>query len=196
VLSLPVKAQRRDTRARGDFGKWMLKHIDRWFAFARGLGLGINQMEELILVTGCDCTRSWANVTFLEGRTNGQASFGVRVDQGSDVSINWQFSLGKTQGAVCNWGPGGKVCQFVRDNDFWNTEATLAQTCSRQNLPEDQCIFIRGFRVARVLGILPKQLKGAGGPNSDPEGDHDCDEPDKELISIPASTKVKLEPSY
>jgi hypothetical protein len=118
VLSLPVEAQRQDTRARGEFGKWMLKHIDRWFFFARGLELGINQMEELILVTGCDCTRSWANVTFLEGRTNGQASFGVKVDQGSDVGINWQFSLGKAQGAVCNWGPGGKVCQFIRENDF------------------------------------------------------------------------------
>jgi len=32
----------------------MLKHIDRWFAFARRLGLGIEQMEEIILVTGCD----------------------------------------------------------------------------------------------------------------------------------------------
>ena len=61
----------------------------------------------------------------------------------------------------------------------------------RQNLPEDQCIFIRGFRVARVLDILPKQLKGAAGPNSRPGGDHDGDEPDKELESIPAFTKVK-----
>ena len=118
MLSLPVEAQRQDTRARGDFRKWILKHIDRWFAFARGLGLGIDQMEEIILVTGCDCTRSWANVTFLEGRMNGQASFGVRVDQDSEASINWKFSPGKTQGAVCNWGPGGKVCHFVRDNDF------------------------------------------------------------------------------
>ena len=126
MLSIPVEAQRQDTRARGDFGKWILKHIDRWFAFARELGLGINQMEEIILVTGCDCTRSWANVTFLEGRTNGQASFGVRVDQGNNVSISWRFSPGKTQGAVCNWGPGGQVCPFVRKIDFWDTEATSA----------------------------------------------------------------------
>ena len=128
VLSLPVEAQRQDTRARGDFGKWMLKRIDRWFAFAKGLGLGINQMEEIILVTGCDTTRSWANVTFLEGRMNGQASFGVRVDQARDININWQFSPGKIQGAVCNWGPEGKVCPFVRDNHFWDTETTLSQT--------------------------------------------------------------------
>jgi hypothetical protein len=29
VLSLPVETQDQDARARGDFGKWMLKHIDR-----------------------------------------------------------------------------------------------------------------------------------------------------------------------
>ena len=118
MLSLPVVTQRQDTRARGDFGKWMLRNIDRWFAFARGLGLGIDQMEAMILVTGCDCAGSWANVTFLEGQTYGQASFGVEVVQGSDISINWQFSPGNTQGAVCNWGPEGKVCRFAKYSNF------------------------------------------------------------------------------
>jgi hypothetical protein len=126
VLSLPVDAQCQDTVARGDFGKWMLKHIDRWFAFARGLGFGIDQMEELILVTGCDCTRSWANVAFLEGHmTQGQASFGVKVVQGSDVSINWRFSPENTEGAMVNWGPEGKVRLLA--NDFWNFETIFAR---------------------------------------------------------------------
>ena len=54
---------------------------------------------------------------------------------------------------------------------------------------EDQCIFIRGFRVARVFGILPRQLRGAAGPNPDLDGHGG--EPDMELIPIPAVTKVK-----
>jgi hypothetical protein len=112
VLSLPVEAQTQDTRARGDFGKWMLKHIDRWFTFARGLGFGIDQMEEIILVTGCDCARSWANVAFLENHPPGQASFGAKVVQGHGVSIDWRFSPENTEGAVVSWGPEGKVCQF------------------------------------------------------------------------------------
>jgi hypothetical protein len=53
-----------------------------------------------------------------------------------------------------------------------------------QNLPEDQCIFIRGFRVARKLVILARGLKAAAAPNPDPQGD-DC-EPDIELQSIQA----------
>jgi hypothetical protein len=55
---------------------------------------------------------------------------------------------------------------------------------------EDQCVFIRGFRVVRMLGILPRQLKGVAGPNPSPDGDHDDDEAGKELVSIPASAKV------
>ena len=51
-------------------------------------------------------------------------------------------------------------------------------------------MFIRGFRVARTLGILPKHLKAAADSPPDPEG-HDS-EPDNELISIPAVTKVGL----
>ena len=112
MLSLPVNAQRQDTLARRAFGKWIVQHIDSWFAFAQGLGHGINRMEEIILVTGCHCTRSWANVTFLEDQAHAQASFGVKV---ADDSINWQFPLGGAHGAVCSWGPGGKVNVSLQD---------------------------------------------------------------------------------
>lgn len=190
VLSLPVESKCRDTRGRGDFGKWMIKHIDRWFAFTRGLGLGIDQMEQIILVTGCDCTRSLANVTFLEGQTSAQASFGVRVVEGRDVSINWKFARGNTQGAVCNWGPEGKVCDSTKNSPFWISERTFERLSICQNLREDQCVFIRGFRVVRIFGIFPRQLKGAAGPNPSPDGSRDDDEPDKALVSIPASSEV------
>jgi hypothetical protein len=112
VLSLPVNAQRQDTRATGDFRKWMVKHIDSWFAFARGLGLGIEQMEEIVLVTGLHLTRSWANIVFLEGHANGHASFGVRAD--NNVGITWQFLPGSVRGGMRSWGPEGMVCQFAR----------------------------------------------------------------------------------
>jgi hypothetical protein len=110
VLSIPVDAQRQDTRARGDFGKWMVRHIDSWFAFARGLGLGIEHMEEIVLVTGQHLTRSWANVVFFEGQASGQASLGVRVVQGPEVSINWHCLPGSVRGGVRSWGPEGRVC--------------------------------------------------------------------------------------
>lgn len=183
MLSIPVDARRKDTRARGDFGKWMVKNIDSWFTFARGLGLGIEQMEEIVLVTGLHLTRSWANVVFWEGHANGQASLGVNVSHGPNVNINWQCLPGSVQGGVRSWGPEGWVCHSSKTSMI-TFEVIL---CTLQNLPEDQCVFLRGFRVTRVLGILRRRLRGAAGPNPSPDGDHDDDELGKELISTPES---------
>jgi hypothetical protein len=179
VLSILVDAQRQDTRARGNFGKWMISHIDSWFAFARRLGLGIERMEEIVLVTGLHLTRSWANVAFFEGQANGQASLGVNVTHGPDISIHWQCLPGSVRGGVRSWGPEGKVRRFAE-----NSDATLTDFPFVQNLLENQCIFIRGFRVTRVLGILRRQLRGAAGPNPTLDLEPDDDEPDTALTSI------------
>jgi hypothetical protein len=104
-----VRAQREDTLAQSTFSEWIVKNIDHWFAFARQLELGIEQMEEIILVTGCDRAKSWTNVAFLGGQDDGQASFGVKVSHGHDSSINIQFSPGHVVGAVLNHGSEGKV---------------------------------------------------------------------------------------
>ncbi|KAF8257345.1 hypothetical protein EI94DRAFT_1324112 [Lactarius quietus] len=40
VLSLPIEAKRENTVLHEDFGKWMIKHIDQWFAWIQGKGLG------------------------------------------------------------------------------------------------------------------------------------------------------------
>ncbi len=86
-----------------------MKYIDRWFAFARQLELGIEQMEELILVTGCDRARSWTNVAFLKNQLDAEVSFGVEVTHSLEGRINWQVSPERIRGAVLNKGPNGKV---------------------------------------------------------------------------------------
>ena len=108
VLSLPVAARREDTLAQGDFKRWIVKHIDSWFTFAQKLGLGIHQMEEIILVTGCDRTKSWANIAFLGKEIDAQVSFGLNVE-GPSPSINFQFSPVNARGAVLHHGPEGTV---------------------------------------------------------------------------------------
>ena len=62
---------------------------------------------------------------------------------------------------------------------------------SVQNLPENQCVFIRGFRVTRVLGILHRRLRGAAGPNPMLDLEPGDDEPDKGLTSIGEEETVK-----
>ena len=108
VLSLPVAARREDTLAHDDFKRWIVKHIDSWFDFARELGMGIQQMEEIILVTGCDLTRSWTNIAFFGGQVDAEVSFRVKVEE-EDTSINFQFLPENARGAVLCNGPEGKV---------------------------------------------------------------------------------------
>ena len=87
-----------------------MSHIDRWFAWARLLGLGVDRMEDSILVTGAHCTISCANVAFPGGQNDAQISFGAKVDHSGDtVAINWQFSHERNRGVMLNHGPEGKV---------------------------------------------------------------------------------------
>jgi hypothetical protein len=106
VSSLPVIARHDNTLVRGAFGRWMLRHIDTWFTFARNLEL-VHRMEEIILVTGRDLTRSWANVAFL-GEADAQVSFGVKVE-GANTSVNFQLSPENARGAMLHHGPEGMV---------------------------------------------------------------------------------------
>ena len=89
----------------------MIKHIDCWFPWVRGLGVGIERMEDIVLVTGTHLTRSWTNVAFPGGQVDGLVSFGANVTTTHDdiVTVNWKFSHEYTRGAVLNYGPNGKV---------------------------------------------------------------------------------------
>lgn len=120
VLSLPVTAQREDTIARGDFSKWIIRHVDTWFAFAQRLGVGVDKLGDIILVTGRHRTRSWTNIAFFEGQANAQASFGVQITNDVSTRVKWQVSRGHVQGAMLCQGPNGTVCgaDFVRVINF------------------------------------------------------------------------------
>jgi hypothetical protein len=122
VLYLPVEAKRQDTVLQGEFGSWMIGHIDRWFAFSQWLGIGLENMEDIILVTGCDRTQSWTNIAFLGCDTDAHVSFGVEVstghgEDGPEVDIKWRLSPDRIRGPELSRGPNGKVCYGVTQKD-------------------------------------------------------------------------------
>ena len=88
------------------FGKWMIKHIDQWFAWILDKELQIERMEDIVLITGTDHARSWANVAFLGGQSDARVSFSVEA---AHSKVNWQFSPERKTGAAWNWGPCGEV---------------------------------------------------------------------------------------
>ena len=128
VLCLPIQAKGENTVARTKFGKWIIRNIDRWFAWARQLELGVERMEDIILVTGTHRTRSWTNAAFPGGQGGAQALFGSRTDhQGGVASIHWQFSHEHNRGVVLNCGPDGEVWTYTVCADQGNTtEITFA----------------------------------------------------------------------
>jgi hypothetical protein len=98
----------------------MIGHIDRWFTFSQRLGLGLENMEDIILVTGYHRTRSWMNIAFLGCHTDARVSFGVEVSadgDGPEVDIKWRLSPDRIRGAELSRGPQGKVCYDVTRND-------------------------------------------------------------------------------
>ncbi|KAI9440174.1 hypothetical protein BJY52DRAFT_1129192 [Lactarius psammicola] len=170
VLSFPVVARREDTVSRDHFRKWIIRHIDTWLAFTQMHGLGI-EMEDILLVTGCHRTRSWTNIAFNEVQAGAQLSLKVDVADALGANVHWGISNVRIQGTVHNQGPSGEVCG-----------AQIA------NLPENQCIFVRGFRVKRTLKIFPR-VRGAADPT--PEPSKNDDEPETEVVSIPSVTEVR-----
>ena len=108
-MSLPFPAQREDTPARGDFGRWIIEHIEACFAFANHLGLGIKGMEDIILITGYHCTESWIAATLYESQMGSRVSFRVQGSSthsgDSHVDLKWIDAHGGT----LKLGPLGKV---------------------------------------------------------------------------------------
>ncbi|KAF8268449.1 hypothetical protein EI94DRAFT_1148695 [Lactarius quietus] len=142
------------------FRKWISTHIDSWFAFSQRHGLGI-EMEEILLVTGYHRTISSSNIVFYERQATARVAFDVQAPGYFGTAINWQVSSQHVQGAVVSHGPSG------------------------ESLPENQCIFIRGFRVERTIRIFSK-IKAAAEPKPDPsESD---DESETKVVSIPSAS--------
>jgi len=163
VMSLPVTSRREDTLVLGHFQKWIIRHIDSWFAFTQQLNLGI-EMEDIILVTGCHRTRSWTNVAFNEVQSGTEVSSGHQITGSFGDPANWPVSNQRSQGTVQRHGPSG------------------------ENLPENQCIFIRGYRAARTSNILSR-VRSAAGPTTPRIGSHS--EPKTEVDPIPRVTEYR-----
>jgi hypothetical protein len=166
-----VRAQRQDTLSRGDFAKWIVKHIDSWFAFAQRLGFGIEQMEEIVLVTGCDRTKSWTNVAFLGCQAEAQVSFAFRVAEGPGDSIEWQVSPGQIGGAVLAQGPSGQVWKFViasindsetawRDLVSYRTYPRISAYLSEVFVPPAPLRFSRSISKQQPKGLMATRMVG------------------------------------
>ena len=114
LLYLPVPAEREDTVALGDFGKWIVKNIYDCMTLAEERGLGVSHMEDIVLVTGRHLAKSWVRAVFSESRGGSQVSFCARVSN-SVVHLEER----NVNGAQLKFGPNGEVCSCTRTEKLW-----------------------------------------------------------------------------
>ena len=133
LLYLPFRAERRDTVALGDFGEWIVKNIHDCMRLIEERGLGVNRMEDVILVTGRHLARSWVRAVFSESRGGAEVSFIAQVSRDSVVHLEER----KARGARVEFGPNGEVgfciilrIQTVLRNESGTTHTRLQQRTS------------------------------------------------------------------
>jgi hypothetical protein len=163
ILCLPVDSRSADALPVDHFREWITKHIDSWFSLTNKFKLGV-KMEDILLVTGYHRTRSWSNVAFSEAEMN--KTFSLMIDI-TGASIKWDCSKVNFPGALHNHGPNGG-----------------------EDLPENQCIFVRTFRAKPNLLRLTIKIEAAAEPKPDPREDYDS-EHEKEVISVPSVSEVR-----
>ncbi|TFY78952.1 hypothetical protein EWM64_g5059 [Hericium alpestre] len=165
VLVLPDKANRTDTRNRGTYKTYLRTHCDRWFALTEMLGLGLHQ-EDIILVTGCDKTTSWATAAFVNREIQGRISL-------------------KDNNAQYNWGPDADDAPpQVEPARMMGGDALTATSEGRLDLQMpintkyNQCVFVRGYRGKSRGRFLPMKMKAEATPIPGPSRSEDNIDPD------------------
>ena len=89
-LSLPFNANSVDAIRTKAFETYIRKHCDSWLDFAVINDLDV-RMEEIILVTGCDLTSSWAMAAFVNP-SNLEISLGMRASEAGIASFQWSVT--------------------------------------------------------------------------------------------------------
>ena len=64
LLSLPHGAHSEDVIRTKLFEDYIKDNVDNWLRWSRKEGLPVENMEDLILVTGCTLAKSWAAAAF------------------------------------------------------------------------------------------------------------------------------------
>jgi hypothetical protein len=89
LLSLPNGGHRKDVIRRKAFEDYIRSHVVSWFTWTQNNQLGVERMEDLILVTGCTLVTSWAAAVFVEDNMETEVSLASRILSNVGASFVW-----------------------------------------------------------------------------------------------------------
>ena len=89
LLSLPNGGYREDVIRTKVFEDYIRDHVDSWFSWAQKIGLGVDRMEDLILVSGCTMATSWAAASFVDDTSEAEISLASTLLGNAGASFVW-----------------------------------------------------------------------------------------------------------
>jgi hypothetical protein len=89
LLSLPNGGHREDVIRTKVFEDYIRDHVDRWFNWAQNSKLGVERMEDLILVSGRTLVTSWAAAAFVDNTFEAEVSLASRSLSNVGANFVW-----------------------------------------------------------------------------------------------------------
>jgi hypothetical protein len=89
LLSLPRGGCHENAITTGVFQKYIRNNAINWFSWAQRHGLGVQRMEDLILVSGCTLVTSWAAAAFVDPTLNAEISLESRTLSNGGTDFVW-----------------------------------------------------------------------------------------------------------
>jgi hypothetical protein len=88
-LSLPNGGHHEDVIRAQPFEDYIEDYVDSWFTWAKKNRLGVERVEDLILVSGCTLVTSWAAAAFVDDAMDAEISLKSRTFNSSGASFVW-----------------------------------------------------------------------------------------------------------
>jgi hypothetical protein len=71
------------------FEKYIRDNVVSWFIWAQKYQLGVERMEDLILVSGCTLVTTWAAAVFMDHTMSAEISLASRTFSNGGASFVW-----------------------------------------------------------------------------------------------------------
>ena len=94
-MSLPNGGQHEDVIRAQVFEDYIQAHVDSWFTWAQKNRLGVERVEDLILVSGRTLVTSWAAAAFVDGTKDAEISLVSRTFNNGGASFVWSNIRGR-----------------------------------------------------------------------------------------------------
>ena len=94
-MSLPNGGHHEDVIRAQVFEDYIQDYADSWFTWAQKNRLGVERVEDLILVSGCTLVTSWAAAAFVDDTTDAEISLANRTLDNGGANFVWSNIRGR-----------------------------------------------------------------------------------------------------